>query len=66
MEPPDWPDAEAMEENEGLGVGDTILIACERVFFFLFVVGGRTAGDEPQPFSSGTFLNVPSCLFSSR
>ena len=59
-------DTEVVEEDEGSGADDTILLACARVFFFFFAVGRRTAGDEPRSFSPGTFLNVPSYLFSSR
>ena len=32
----DWLDAEAVEEDEGSGAGDTILIVCAMVFFFFF------------------------------
>ena len=60
------------DEDEASGVEATIRSTCARVFFvffvffFFFVVGGRAAGEESRPFSPGAFLNVPSCLFSSR
>ena len=60
------------DENEASGVGAAIRSTYASVFFILFlfffsfVARGRAAGEKSRPFSPGAFLNVPSCLFSSR
>ena len=64
-----WLGPDLQDEDKASGVRAAIRSTCASVFFvffFSFVAGGQVAGEESRPFSPGAFLNVPSCLFSSR